>query len=138
MSAPGTADIVFADPVHQEIWATLRAVNDAWTQGHPDDLADYFHAWMIAITPVDRLRRDGAAACVAGWKSFADAARIYRWQEFDPLIRVYDDAAVASYYYEIDFAMGGKRTVQSGRDLFFLVRDNGRWQVVADQFSPYP
>ena len=138
MSAPGAADIVFADPVQREIWATLRAVNDAWTQGHPDDLADYFHAQMIAITPVDRLRRDGAAACVSGWKSFADAARIYRWQEFDPLIRVYGDAAVASYYYEIDFAMGGKRAVQSGRDLFFLVRDHGRWQVVADQFSPYP
>ena len=138
MSAPGAADIVFADPVHQEVWATLRAVNDAWTQGHPDDLADYFHARMIAVTPVDRLRRDGAAACVAGWKNFADAARIYRWQEFDPLIRVYGDAAVASYYYEIDFAMGGKRAVQSGRDLFFLVREQGRWQIVADQFSPYP
>ena len=77
MSAPGAADIVFADPVHQEVWATLRAVNDAWTQGHPDDLADYFHARMIAVTPVDRLRRDGAAACVAGWKSFADAAQAF-------------------------------------------------------------
>ena len=138
MSAPGGADSVFADPVEREIWATLRALNDAWTQGRPDLLANYFHARMIAITPVDRLRRDGAVACVAGWKGFADVARIFRWQEFDPLIQVYGDAAVASYYYEIDYEMGGQRTVQSGRDLFFLVRENGRWQVVADQFSPYP
>lgn len=139
MSAPiAAADVVFADPVEQEIWATLRTLNDAWTQGRPDELAAYFHARMVAVTPVDRQRRDGAAACIAGWKGFADAARIDRWQEFDPLIRVYGDAAVASYYYEIDYTMGGRRVVQGGRDLFFLVRDDGRWQVVADQFSPYP
>ena len=77
MSVPGAAGIVFAEPVQREIWATLRAVNDAWTQGHPDDLADYFHAQMVAVTPVDRLRRDGAVACVAGWKSFADAAQAF-------------------------------------------------------------
>lgn len=138
MSAQTSRSISFADPVLQEIWSTLRALNDAWTKGHPDDLANYFHPQMLAVTPVDRLRRDGAAACIAGWKGFAEATRIARWQEFDPLIRVFGDAAVVSYYYEIDFEMGGRRIEQGGRDLFFLVRENGRWQVVADQFSPYP
>lgn len=128
----------FTDPDEREIWSTIRALNDAWTQGNPDDLAQFFHPRMIAVTPVDRLRRDGAAACIAGWKGFAEAARIYRWQEFDPLIRVYSDAAVVAYYYEIDFDMGGRRIEQSGRDLFFLIRENGRWWVVADQFSSYP
>ena len=128
----------FTNPIEQKIWSTLRALNDAWTQGNPDDLADYFHPQMLAITPVDRLRRDGAVACIAGWKSFTKAACIHRWQEFDPLIRVYGDAAVVTYYYEIDFNMGGQRIEQSGRDLFFFVRENGRWLVVADQFSSYP
>lgn len=128
----------FTDPVEQEVWSTIRALNDAWTRGYPDDLAQFFHPRMIAVTPVDRLRRDGAEACIAGWKEFAAAARIHRWQEFDPLIRVYGDAAVVAYYYEIDFDMAGRRIEQSGRDLFFLIRENGRWRVVADQFSGYP
>ena len=128
----------FTDPVEQEIWSTIRTLNDAWTNGNPDDLADYFHPRMIAVTPVDRLRREGAEACVAGWKGFAEATRIHRWQEFDPLIQVYGDAAVVAYYYEIDFDMGGRRIDESGRDLFFLVREHGRWWVVADQFSAYP
>ena len=128
----------FTDPVEQEIWSTIRTLNDAWTNGNPDDLADYFHPRMIAVTPVDRLRREGAEACVAGWKGFAEATRIHRWQEFDPLIQVYGDAAVVAYYYEIDFDMGGRRIEESGRDLFFLVREHGRWWVVADQFSAYP
>lgn len=128
----------FIDPAEQEIWSTIRAINDAWTQGHPDDLADYFHPRMVAVTPVDRLRREGAEACIAGWKGFADAARIHRWQEFDPLIRIFGDAAVVAYYYEIDFEMGGRRIEQAGRDLFSLIRESGRWWVVADQFSAYP
>ncbi len=122
----------------QDIWATVRALNDAWTQGRPERLADYFHPQMLAVTPTDRLRRVGAAECIAGWKGFADAARIHSWREIDPLIRVYGEAAVVSYFYAIDFEMGGQRCQQGGRDLFFFVRENGRWWAVADQFSSYP
>ena len=138
MSSDDIMEVSFADPVQQEIWMTLRALNDTWTKGNPDDLAKYFHPQMLAITPLDRLRRDGAAACISGWKSFAEAARIHRWHEYDPLVRVYGDAAVVTYYYEIDFEIGDQRVEQRGRDLFFFVRERGRWQVVADQFSSYP
>lgn len=128
----------FDDPTQREIWATLRALNDAWTLGDPARLAEYFHRDMIAITPVDRLRREGASACIAGWTGFAESTRILNWQEIDPLIRVFGDAAVVSYYYEIRFEVGGQIIEQDGRDLFFFIRENGRWWSVADQFSGYP
>ena len=131
-------DYHFDDPTQREIWATLRALNDAWTQGDPAQLVDYFHRDMIAITPVDRQRREGAAACIAGWQGFAESTRIHRWREIDPLIRVFGDSAVVSYYYEIRFEVGGQVLEQDGRDLFFFVRENGRWWAVADQFSGYP
>lgn len=131
-------ETTFNDPVHQQIWATVRALNDAWTKGNPGTLTDYFHPQTLALTSTDRLRRDGAGECVAGWKAFAEAAHIHRWQEIDPLIRVYGDAAVVAYYYEISFEMGGQRFEQGGRDMFFFVLENGRWWAVADQFSSYP
>lgn len=127
-----------SDPTQQEIWNTIRALNDAWTQGHADRLVDHFHPQMVAITPVDRLRREGADACIAGWKGFADAARIHHWKEIEPLIQVYGDAAVVTYYYDIDFEMNGQHLHQGGRDMFFLVRESGRWWAVADQFSSWP
>lgn len=126
------------DPIQQEIWATVRALNDAWTKGRPEDLVNFFHPKMQAITPTDRFRRDGAEQCIAGWKGFADATRIRRWEEKDALIRVFGDAAVVSYYYEIDFEMGDQHFELGGRDLFFFIRENGRWWAVADQFSSYP
>ncbi|MBS1209199.1 MAG: hypothetical protein H6R19_1597 [Proteobacteria bacterium] len=131
-------EIQFDNPVQQEIWATIRALNDAWTVGNPDDLRHYFHADMVAITPTDRLRREGAAACIAGWKGFASAATIHAWQEREPLIRVFGEAAVVSYYYDMSCDMGGRTIALSGRDMFFLIREQNRWWVVADQFSSTP
>lgn len=109
----------FIDPVEQEIWLTVRAMNDAWTKGDPDDLKQFFHHDMIAVTPVDRLRRENGAACIEGWSGFARNTRILHWNETDPLIRVYGNAAVVAYYFDMSFEMGDQTLYSSGRDLFF-------------------
>jgi hypothetical protein len=90
--------ITFSDPIKKEIWTTVRALNDAWTKGNPDDLVKFFHRDMVAITATDRNRLDGGTACIAGWKAFSKAARIHRWEEVDPIIHVYGDSAVVAYY----------------------------------------
>jgi len=128
----------FADPIKEQVWQTLQALNRAWTQGRPEDLVDYFHPNMVAITPTDRLRVEGGEACVAGWKAFADAAKIHYWREMQPDVRVFGDTAVVSYYYDMSFDMGGKTVHAEGRDMFVFVKENGKWWAVADQFSAYP
>lgn len=131
-------DIQFDTPIQQDIWRTVRAMNDAWTKGNPDDLVNFFHPQMVAITATDRLRRLGQAECLAGWKGFAQAAAIHHWTETEPLIQVYGESAVVSYYFDMAFTMGGQRMEMGGRDLFFFVREQGRWWAVADQYSAYP
>lgn len=128
----------FDTPTQQDIWRTVRAMNDAWTKGNPDDLVNFFHPHMVAVTATDRLRRLGQAECLAGWKGFAQAATIHYWTETEPLIQVYGDSAVVSYYFDMAFTMGGQRIEMGGRDLFFFVREQGRWWAVADQYSAYP
>lgn len=130
--------ISFDDSVKQEIWATVREMNDAWTKGNPDDLAKFFHRDMVAITATDRNRLNGGAACIAGWKSFASTARIHRWEEIDPAIHVYGNSAVVAYNFDMSFDMSGQTINMGGRDMFFFVKENGQWWAVADQFSPYP
>lgn len=126
------------NPDQRAIWATIGALNAAWTQGRPEELSRYFHPQMIAVTPSERVRLAGAGACIAAWKTFADQAKIRYWREIEPLIRVYGEAAVVSYYYEMSCAIAHREVQFSGRDLFFLIRENDRWWVVADQFSNYP
>lgn len=128
----------FTDPVHQEIWRIVRVMNDAWTKGNPDDLVQYFHDGMVAITPTGRNRLEGRAACIADWKGFAESAEIHHWHEIDPVIRVYGDAAVVAYYFDMSFDMNGQTINMGGRDMLFFVKEDGLWQAVADQFSGYP
>lgn len=130
--------INFDNSAKQEIWAAVRAMNDAWTKGNPDDLVRFFHRDMVAITPTDRNRLDGGAACVAGWKGFANSARIHRWEEVDPVIHVYDNSAVVAYYFDMSFDRGGQTINMGGRDMFFFVKETGRWWAVGNHFSPYP
>ncbi len=127
----------FATEEENAVWQVIHAINNSWTQGDAEALNEHFHEKMIAITPMDRLRRDGKTACVEGWKKFIATTDVLSWREIDPIIRVYGDAAVVSYYYESRFAVGEHEFTQSGRDLFYLARENGKWLVVADQFSAY-
>lgn len=133
-----TTTSVFSNPVEQEIWNTIRTMNDAWTKGDPDDLKQFFHPAMMAVTATDRHRLDGGPACVAAWTRFARTARIHFWKEIDPAIRVFGDSAVVAYDFDMAFDLGGQTIDLGGRDLFFMIREIGRWWVVGDQFSPYP
>lgn len=124
-----------------EVWKDVQAMNRCWTCGRLEELArlaDYFHENMVAITPTDRLRVEGKEACIAGWRRFAETAIIQSWLENEPKVQIHNDMAIVSYYYEMDCNMGGGDIRLEGRDLLTLIRNTDRWQVVAEQFSPYP
>jgi hypothetical protein len=127
--------------IKNEVWETVQAMNRLWTvEGKADELVNYFHKKMVAVTPTDRLRLEGGAACVAGWKGFTDAANIHYWEETDPRIEVFGNGAfaVVTYYYDMSFDMGDLTIRTGGRDMMSLVNEGGKWLVVADQFSPNP
>ncbi len=127
--------------VKEEVWATIQALNRLWTvENKADELAQYFHKNMVAISATDRLRLEGQEACVVAWKKFTQATKIHSWKETDPKIELFGNNtfAVVTYYFDMSFEMGGMTIKMGGRDMFALVNENGRWWVVADQFSAYP
>jgi hypothetical protein len=127
--------------IEEEVWQIVQALNRAWTvDGNADALANYFHENMVAITPTDRERVEGRNACVAGWKAFVEATKIHYWREIDPKVQLYGDGkfALVTYYWDMSYDMAGQTIKTSGRDMFALVNERGKWWVVADQFSPYP
>ena len=121
-----------------EIWRTVERLNATWTSGRVDELEQFFHDGMVAITPTDRLRLEGRDACVASWRRFVERAAIREWKTSDPLVRVFGEAAMATYYYDMLCEIDSKVVRLSGRDMFVLVHEGGRWLVVADQFSEFP
>ncbi len=126
------------DAAAREAWAFVRQVNDAWTRADGSKLSEYFHPRMVAVVPNARERLVGGAACVAGWKHFAATVEIREWREIEPRVEVFGAAAVVTYEYELRGRTGGQEVVLKGRDMLTLAREEDRWWVVADQFSPFP
>jgi hypothetical protein len=127
--------------ISNEVWQTIQALNRAWTvEGNADELKNYFHETMVAITATDHDRLEGRDACVASWKAFAEATKILYWKEIDPKVQIYGNGnfAVVTYYFDMSFEEGGQTIKMSGRDMFVLVNEDGKWWAVADQFSAYP
>ena len=126
-------------PTELAVWQMVTAMNRAWTTGHAEQLANYFHERIVAITPTDRHRIEGREACIAAWAAFVEDAKVLDWQEHDPKVTVFgENAAVVTYYYEAKVGMAGKLVELTGRDMFFMVKEDGRWWAVAEQFSGFP
>lgn len=127
--------------IEQEVWKTVSDMNHAWAvDRNTEVLKDYFHHDMVAITPTDHDCIEGGDACFAAWKAFVDVTQVHYFREIDPKVRVFANgtSAVVTYYFDMSCEMAGEIIKTSGRDMFMLVKEDGRWQIVADQFSPYP
>ena len=124
-----------------EVWQTILEMNKLWTVANKaEELVSYFHQNMVAITPSDRFRREGQSACVEGWKKFTDIARINYWKEIDPKINLYGNGlfAIVTYRFDMSFQINEQTIELSGRDMFSLVKEEGKWWIVADQYSATP
>lgn len=127
--------------VKEEVWQTIQALNRAWAEdGNVKELENYFHKDMMAITPFDHDRLEGREACIASWRRFVESTKIHYSKDHNPKVQVYGDGrfAVVTCYYDMSYDRGGQTIKSAGRDMFVLVNENGKWLVVADQFSPYP
>lgn len=124
--------------IENDILEFIKKMNECWTKGNPQELENYFHQSMVAITPTDKKRLDGKTACVNGWSAFAKNTKINLWKEYDHKIQIYGNTVVVTYYFDINFEMGNQKINMSGRDMVTLVNENGKWWAVADQFSPFP
>ncbi len=129
------------DNVQKQVWEMIQEMNRKWTvEKKADELKNYFHKDMVAITATDQKRLEGRDVCVTSWKAFSDNAVIHFWKELEPKIQVYgnDTFAIVTYYFDMSFDMGGQTMNMKGRDMFSLVNEDGKWLVVADQFSQFP
>jgi ketosteroid isomerase-like protein len=130
-----------SETITTDILATIRGMNRAWTNGwHEEEFRQYIHEGAVAIVPSVPKRLEGRDAYVAGWRGFALAAMIHSWQESDHRVEIFAGGrcSVVTYYFTIDFTLGGARQTMQGRDMFFLVKEGRTWLVVADQYSPEP
>jgi len=118
-----------AESVAQQIRAVLAGLTAAWRKGRTKDIAEMLHPSVVFIRPGFSGRAEGRAACVATYDEFLKVALVLRFEESEPAIDVWNDAAVATVRWEMAWEVGGQRSEESGHDVYVLVREGGRWLI---------
>jgi ketosteroid isomerase-like protein len=116
---------------------TLTRINQAWTQGHPEDLEKYFHEDMVIAAPGFRGGGKGKATCVASYARFAERATMKNFEESEHAIDVWGDTAVAVYRFQLDYEMEGSERTESGYDVYVFTRQDGKWLAVWRTIIPF-
>lgn len=129
------------DSKKAEVWSFIQEMNATWTKEKmPEKLNNYFHEKMVVVNPVQNERLEGKKACVDAWTAFVNSVENIFWQEREPFIELYGDDcfAIVSYYFDMTYEVVNTVVEMKGRDLFALVKENGKWLVVSDEYSINP
>jgi len=122
----------------QEVWEIVQQINRAWVEGQPDRLNNLFHERIVNVGGDGTQYAEGRDACVAGYRSFCDNATDLSFREFEPQIDVFDQVAIVSYRFEIEYTMNGSANRETGRDTFVLERHDNGWLAVWRQLLVRP
>lgn len=123
---------------NKEVWEVVQQINRAWVLGQPDRLNDLFHERIVNVGGDGTQYAEGRDACVAGYRSFCDNAATLSFRSLEPQIDVFDQVAIVSYRFEIEYTMDGTHNRESGRDTFVLERHDSRWLAVWRQLLVQP
>ena len=120
----------------EEVRKTVKAINDAWTQGRVEDLHEYFHDKIAFVSPALQVLGKGREVCVSSYASFLSQAVVREFKSSEPEVLLAGNTAVAGYSFEIDWEAGGRKQKESGREVFIFIYEGGRWKAIWRMMLP--
>ena len=116
----------------------IKIINNSWTDGDIEGLSDYFHKDMVITQPGQGILGAGKQACIESYRQFVNNARIKEYQESKFEINIWENTAVVSYKFDINYKMDNKDFVESGIDLFVFSKVENKWLAVWRTILPAP
>lgn len=128
--------------IKDDVWNTVKTINHHWAiTENMDSLGLFIHPDMVIIIPDSKERMKGKSKIIESYQSYAKYAQTISLQEKNPLIQLYNDnnTAIVTYYYDLEIKTPSGETQKfTGRDMYTLIFENGKWIAVAQQYSPMP
>ena len=116
----------------QEVWHSVEAYTEAFAQGHLEEFLSYFHEDFTGWNIGDAVPRNKAFVEKAVSQAFLTQHML--WYHLTPLIiQVHGDVAVVHYYATwTREGLDGKELTTNARWTDVLLKQSGRWVMVAD------
>ena len=91
---------------------------------------------MVIVAPDLRQVARGRAACIEGYTRFLHEAKITDFSEHDRQIDLFEGTAVVGYRYRLVYELEAEEVVDTGSDVFVLVRTAQGWQAAWRMLLP--
>lgn len=138
-SAPSKKTVVSSETkTRTEVWQVIINMNYCRLEGDPKGLSDYLHPNIVAIMPGTGKRLEGREACITTWTDSSRPNFIHYCKENDTKIDIYNNTAVVIYNHDIFYIIDTQGIHASHRDMVVLIKESGKWLVVAYHSSPFP
>jgi ketosteroid isomerase-like protein len=127
-------------PDQQEVWQVVEAFNRAFAANDPDAYFQHIDADITVIIPSSPYRIEGIGPDREEFEFGLREgySRIGYFQELQPLIRVFGDVAIVTYYSRGFYGAEGKARTAYLKETDVLIKRDGRWKVTHIHVSSTP
>ncbi|HEY1337841.1 MAG TPA: nuclear transport factor 2 family protein [Bryobacteraceae bacterium] len=114
----------------EEILSLLTRINNAWSQGRPLELNQYFDDQMVIRGPQFQEMGRGREACVRSYVDFLNNAKVHQFSLGEVQVDLHGDTAMATYPWEMTYELQSGTYTESGYDLFVFSHASGAWRAI--------
>jgi ketosteroid isomerase-like protein len=118
-------------PQETEVWNVIRAFNDAFAANDVERYFTYMDEDLVVIVPHSPYRIEGIAPDREGFEYSLKigSGRVGYFQALQPLIRVYGDTAVVTYYSRGSYGADGQAKTAYYKETDVLVHRVDGWKI---------
>jgi ketosteroid isomerase-like protein len=116
----------------QEVWNVIDAFNRAFAANDPERYFTFIDEEIVVIIPSSPYRIEGVRDDREEFEHSlrAGSTRVGYFQELQPLVRVFGDTAVVTYYSRGAYGQEGNTKTAYLKETDILVKKNGKWKIV--------
>jgi ketosteroid isomerase-like protein len=120
------------DNVSAEVLEVIKAWNSEFEKNNPAAYFEHIHDDLTLFVPSSPYRCTGKRDDREEfeWSLKQGNSRVHFFQEIDPQVQVYGNAAVVTYYNRGIYGPTGKEAVSYLKETDVLVKENGKWRIV--------
>lgn len=107
----------------------------AFNQRDLKTVLSFFDKNIVCFSSTQHERITGRAGLRRTFEYYLKEAEQVQYRISQPVVQVYGDTAIASFYWTVKLINGSKRRRIDGRGSHILVKRNGRWKIVHEHFS---
>jgi ketosteroid isomerase-like protein len=118
-------------PQETEVWQVIRAFNEAFAANDVNRYFTYMDDDLVVIVPHSPYRIEGIAHDREGFEYSlkTGSGRVGYFQSLQPLIRVYGDSAIVTYYSRGSYGAEGLAKTAYYKETDILIRRTDGWKI---------